>query len=260
MKKGVSYIDIAISAGIFILYLLFVFVTLRPGIKEDVKGDYLIQIVENGFYQTAFINISKYPLFVDIENLWGPNLDGVIELSGFPFSWTENKTKILGKNNELKIFNITFDSQINKSNLTILDNSNNLKTGQNLFGLFHSENFNFTPDFSSPGSGITPRIRNPTHLNFTVGVAERSFGIGNQTIFNLKDITYDQTKSNINFPEEKEFFITIYDATNTDKALFGYGSSAQPDLEKFIFVLQWSDILIKDDGNSIPVIVNVRAW
>ena len=43
MKKGLSYIDISISAGIFILYLLFVFVTLRPGIKEDISGGYLLQ-------------------------------------------------------------------------------------------------------------------------------------------------------------------------------------------------------------------------
>src|SRR3989344_6689523 len=108
MKKGLSYIDISISAGIFVLYLLFVFVTLRPGIKEDIGGGYLLQIVQRGFYDKVFINVSKYPLFINYHT-FNPACDPestndpcIIELKDFPFNWTENTTLVKDNSTILK--------------------------------------------------------------------------------------------------------------------------------------------------------------
>src|SRR3989338_9043170 len=214
MKKGVSYIDVAISAGIFILYLLFIFVTLRPGIKEDISGEYLLQIISSGLNNKISMNISKYPLFINYHtenpiDPWDPNNEDVIvELKGFPFNWTENKTNILDKYYAPVIFNIT---------------RHDLNT-----------------------------------LNLTLKTREIIFGIGEEKLNNTND-DYQQLKQKFNFPEDKDFIIIVYEGKSPNNIIYSYSKIIPTETEKHIFVLQWSDILIKKDGTTIPIIINIRT-
>ena len=39
MKKGLTYIDVAISMGIFVIYGLFVFIIFKPAIEEEYDDE-----------------------------------------------------------------------------------------------------------------------------------------------------------------------------------------------------------------------------
>lgn len=271
MKKGVSYVDVAISASIFILYLLFIFVTLKPGIKEDIKGDYLLQIISSKLSNKIIMNMSKYPLFINyhdgnINDPWDPNNENVIvEFTKFPFNWSENKTKILDKNyNDIK-FNIT-PSQ-NTLNLTIEATRFNLIFGSpddqpDTFFITNSDDFNFSANFAEPPANQHPRLINDDNnnfYNFRFGTKEIIFGIGEEKLNNTND-DYQQLKQEFNFPEDKEFAFTVYEGKSPNNVIYSYSKVIPTETEKNIFVLQWSDLLIKKDGTTIPIIINLRAW
>ena len=39
MKKGLTYVDIAVSVGIFIIYGVFLFIMFRPAIEEEFDDE-----------------------------------------------------------------------------------------------------------------------------------------------------------------------------------------------------------------------------
>lgn len=271
MKKGVSYIDVAISAGIFILYMLFIFVTLKPGIKEDISGEYLLQIVNSNFNNKISTNLSKYPLFINYEamepNGWDPgdpsSGEVIVELKGFPFNWSENRTKVLDKNYEEIIFNITKHNS-NIINLTLEADKFNLRFNPpdddpDVFFLIYSPDFNSSADFSRPSATQRPRIINPNNFYFRLGTKETIFGIGEEKLNNTND-NYQQLKQEFNYPKDKEFIITVYESKSPNNIIYSYSKVIPTETEKNIFVLQWSDILIKKDGTTIPIIINIRTW
>src|SRR3989338_4190469 len=265
MKKGLSYIDISISEGIFILYFLFVFVTLRPGIKEDISGNYLLQIVQRGFYDKVFINVSKYPLFIDYHTS-NPSCDPestndpcIIELEDFPFNWVENTT-LVKDNATVLNFNITNDSRTDLINLSFKTNRIRFsKPTPDIFYLLHSPDFNLSINPNEPPVDERPRIISGVNLDYKIGVKEILYGIGKDKLINLnKD--YNALKNEIKYPTDKEFSITIYDGSNPQNAIYNYTGIIANQTEKYIFVLQWSDVLINNEGNTVPVIINLRAW
>lgn len=273
MKKGVSYVDVAISAGIFIIYLLFIFVTLKPGIKEDIKGDYLLQIVSSNLNEKISMNLSKYPFFINYSEMdpggWDPTNGGdvIVELKGFPFNWSENKTLMLDKNYRNNYANMNFNitkHDTNTMNLTFIANSNNLRfnpplTDHDVFFLIHSEDFNLSADFSQPSATQTPRILSKDNFGFRFGTKETIFGIGEEKLLNTKN-NYQQLKQEFNFPFDKEFSFTVYEGKNPNSIIYSYSEVIPTETEKNIFVLQWSDILIKKNGETIPIIINIRTW
>ena len=46
MKKGINYIDWVIAIGIFIVYIIFIFVVFKPGIRDPSSPSYMIDIVK----------------------------------------------------------------------------------------------------------------------------------------------------------------------------------------------------------------------
>ncbi|MBS3147065.1 hypothetical protein J4471_05230 [Candidatus Woesearchaeota archaeon] len=280
MKKGVSYIDISVSAGIFILYLLFIFVTLRPGIKEDIKGEYLIQILQRALYNNITMEVEKYPLFIyydpgyDLGGPLGIATEGIIVMDNFPFTWRytdylleENTTRIndtILSTDEGISFNIKpMPGNPDKYTLTmrVQDLIPSLST-PNTFWIIHSSSFNLTPDdgvdFGDPPDTETPRILTPDHYFYQFGVRESLFGINLEAANNLiKDTT--KLKKDFNFPDRRNFDIIIYKGDD-GSILYRYLQNPFDETEKSIFVLQWSDSLIQSDGTTVPIIVNLRAW
>ena len=64
-KKGISYVDWAISLGIFLVFTLTIFVLFKPHVIEDYSTEYLISIAEQGIRENSSYEINNYPLFVD---------------------------------------------------------------------------------------------------------------------------------------------------------------------------------------------------
>ena len=113
MKKGSSHVDWAISLALFLLYLAWFFILIRPayiGQGEDVS----LSSIENRFLDQTSWTVQKIPLFVSSNND-DPAAPVMVTL---PFSWNES--------------NVTMDEAF-----SIYDNSlffvPELSQGKNLF-------------------------------------------------------------------------------------------------------------------------------
>lgn len=64
-KKG-DHVDWAISMGIFLLYLVGLFILLRPGITPVYEPDGLLQILENNLMKEVTYEVREIPLFIEL--------------------------------------------------------------------------------------------------------------------------------------------------------------------------------------------------
>lgn len=62
-KKG-DHVDWAISMGIFLLYLIGLFILLRPGVTPTYKPEGLLQILETNLMNEITYEVREIPLFV----------------------------------------------------------------------------------------------------------------------------------------------------------------------------------------------------
>ena len=67
-KKG-SHVDWAISIGIFLVYLIGLFILLRPGVTPVHKPEGLLNILEDRFNEEVMWEVREIPLFIDICKL-----------------------------------------------------------------------------------------------------------------------------------------------------------------------------------------------
>src|SRR3989338_4697839 len=64
-KRGIGHhLDWIIGISLFILYILFVIVTLKPGVQPLQKGSTLVDIVQDRFMQNVIWKVTKVPLSI----------------------------------------------------------------------------------------------------------------------------------------------------------------------------------------------------
>lgn len=250
MKKGAGHIDWAISIGIFITYLLLLFVFVRPGQIEEYQGDILLSIVEQNFkneFTGVYWRLLEIPIFVNTTYIIGTQ--DTLSIDSFPFS--------ADKFNEGNI--IILDSDLNSLPLNLEDTTQDRELIFNvedfeinkklIYKVIHSKSFNLTP--------IDPIYTSVANIsNATVfGIGEILIGISEDNFEELsKD--YNKLKADWRYPKLKDFSITISDNNEVLLSL----NSVQPPENVNIYVLQWSDFILYNDTTKKSVTVNVKAW
>ncbi len=66
-KKGLSHVDWAMSLGIFILYLAWFFIFVRPMLSSPQTADVLLDILDEGVSETIFQDVHRIKVFIDTE-------------------------------------------------------------------------------------------------------------------------------------------------------------------------------------------------
>ncbi|MFH0798406.1 MAG: hypothetical protein V1906_03275, partial [Candidatus Woesearchaeota archaeon] len=66
-KRGASHADWAVSMGIFIVYILSMFIMVQPGAQKVFREDNLIKIVEEGIMGASEYAIEKTPIYVTLK-------------------------------------------------------------------------------------------------------------------------------------------------------------------------------------------------
>ena len=66
-KKAVTQVDWAVSMGIFLIYVLSMFVMIQPGIQPFNKKETMVNIAEKQLQLDAYYNITRIPLFITIS-------------------------------------------------------------------------------------------------------------------------------------------------------------------------------------------------
>ncbi len=245
MKKGMSYIDLVMSVGIFVIYSVFLFVILKPGIQEEFDSDYLPSIIKQGIVEDAFWNITELPIFIDSVN---PTPVGQTRLVSvlLPFNWTTEHITLL--NSTYGVLDSLIDDSV--TGTLRLNFTTELDLGMNAFTLLYS------PDINNPmqsPSGIA--LDEGVEYTYQIGVVESTLGLSETKFNGLAE--YDSLKEQWAYPSSKEFEIMIYNAS--DNSLL-YSINEAQIMENKVYTMRWSTNLLHPDSQKEAILINIKTW
>jgi len=243
-KKG-DHIDWIISIGIFLVFLMTIFVILKPGIIPEYKNDLLFSIVEENLknegrdlitndYLGIYWTLYKTPLFVNTEEC--------VKID-FPFSGNEKFNKVYVKKPDTI-------SPAGSVSGNLLRASESKK-----YDLLHSkESFSLvsTQPCTKP-DGSDPDILDEG--DYTYGTTESFNGISLTKINNLRSQGYTNLKTKWNYPAIKEFKINV---GNTPTDVVGF--SGDPPIDVPVYTKSWSDWVLYEDGSRMSKTVTIMVW
>ena len=242
MKKGMTYVDLAISLGIFVIYSVFLFTILRPAIQEEFDEDYLTSIVQQGMLNDTFWTITKLPVFIDLTNQAAEGEAKLINVS-LSFNWTTNNIILLNSTNSV------LDSKI-------IDEEDMLQFASALdYSDMNSFTLLYSPDLINSNDNPTGNLLGDGNYTYQIGVPEFASGLSEAKFNNLS--SYEELKEQWSYPTEREFEIVIFNATDNDEL---YSLHKVETLERIVYVLQWSTNLLLDNSEVNPILVRIRAW
>ena len=285
MKRGSTDIDWVIAIVLFIIFLLSIFVFLKPGIVQPHKPESLLDIVEDklrnessskgiGIYWTLY----ETPLYIENKDIT------VIKCIKIPFTYGWNK-------NEFDVYKITGDTSTppdpnnlpdpNKENPLpfYIDGENiviktALTNSKDIFIIESSKNdlfsgkggdLNFDVDCASEVIDQIETVgpEEIIHFQYSYGVTDPINGISLDAIQNIRSNYLDPTKYNdelkpkYGFPLLKEFSVYIKGSDYPNIQPF---EPVQPEVDANVFVREWSDFILEPNGIRKPVNVNIRVW
>lgn len=264
-KKGDGHVDWIISIGIFLVFLLSIFVIIKPGIEpnydyntlldnleEHVKGDFnWASDYFGGFYW----NLYKIPLYIK----GGTVTSGCIKID-FPYSATKGGLNVYSTeivNGEEILTPIKRDF----SNNNLFIDVTNLNSDYKKFMIYYSDN----PVYGEYHSGSSQEnigncVDNSNGaFDYNLGINEKTSGVAEGVLgllkLNDKAFYKDKLKRYYGYPQSKEFSITI--TTNSDT--FTY-EPIKPDVKSNVYVREWGDYILNYDGTRTPVKVSIKVW
>lgn len=237
-KRGIGHhIDWIIGTSVFLLYIVFVIVTLKPGVKPLNEGEVLLDMVQDNFIANVSWNITKVPLNI----IGSPTVpcNSLFSIS-FPYDWSNSNTRIYNKNNQ------QIDFGISGSNLVVYyGNEAQIKRE---YILLHSTDSLFNGMGSSKTSVCTDS-------NYIYGVPELLRGLSSTRIGHLKtyaETNYEQLKNDWkHYPKTSDFSITVENNKIVGKA---------PPANANVYVRQLVEFELKDTGEKVPVDIIIKAW
>lgn len=277
-KKGDGHVDWIISIGIFLIFLLSIFVIIKPGvepnydyntlldnIEEHVKGDFKIESLFDiskfdfeGFYWTLY----KTPLFFQ-EFTPGGQRSECITID-FPYDIAEDKInvyKIKSTDNSL----IALSRKLSSNNLYIKEEEGGSWDKINGYLIYFSNN----KVYNGKGIPLSENIdtsqitciesTNGVNFNYNLGISENVRGVSEDVLIFLRSKDknyYDKLKEIYGYPQSKEFSITI--TKETDES-FTY-EPIKPDVKSNVYVREWGDYILNYDGTRTRVKVSVKVW
>jgi len=247
MKKGLDYVDWAMSVGIFIIYIILLFTVFKPQLQKDYSEDFLLNIVENNIKENLYDNLEKYPLFIELTGT--PEGNYLIKIPDLPpnSKWQVENTTVINPNFEflktqvIEGISINFDSSLTSP-------------GKNTFYILHSNKIKFHTDIPS-----NPNLLNDpdTQFDYQIGVGELIYGLSYNKTESLEP-DYEKLKEQWNFPSQRDFSIKVYNFSSI-YPMIDY-THVNPPKEKNIYVRQWSTWLLNNNSIQTPVWINIQVW
>ncbi len=208
-KKGSTHVDWAISMGIFLTYVLSMFILIQPGIEPIQKNDQLIDIVEKNMMDDIEVSIAKMP--VKLINVAG---NAIVTLNGeLPFKRENNFASM--STDDLTLYSATagYDGGEYLTSITF-----HTSAASELVYILESDKDDFVFDVSTIEGG-TP-VTLPEDLppdpekTFRLGAAEVIKGTSRDKIDNLcsDDMNADAYEAQLDkwgFPINKRFLIRV---------------------------------------------------
>ncbi len=277
-KKGASHADWAISLGIFLVYILSLFLIIQPGVEPIYREDALLQIVEDAFLGEMNSTITRATLMITpvVGNYEVPDTGEVrvVALEGFPF--TDPNTNHYAVNTSVpgkRVINHETGDMFSTDTL-FFTSEIEADASKNMFYLLHSQDY----DYDQAGLGVScttnkvsaiPGVcddNDAANFTLTMGATEVLKGLGKDKIDAVACSTkeeYEALKSKWNFPFNKEFDM-YYVMGSSPKygmdEIIPICTVVNPGNQTSVFVNEFGSWLLDADGNRQAVRVNIRIW
>lgn len=257
--RAASHVDWAISIGIFLLYVLSIFIFIQPGVEPVQRNDLLVDFLETSLKKDAYHTIKETPLFINLTNADTGDYKLFIKFdrnNEFPFPGNEVDFAIINTTNDFLKFSLSqsgeedvkrfkFDSYVEKNKL-------------NVFYLLYSNELKYDND--NPQQEI--EIKDGENFTYSFGVTADLYGISVRNLTNLNQ-DFESLKVSWNLPLNKDFSILLANTSKLqyakEEVIFFYNYS-DPFEQADVFVKEWRDFILNKNGQLDPVIMNIRIW
>lgn len=257
-KKGLIHVDWAISMGIFIVYILGMFIFLRPGVTPIHKPEALLDSVEENLKDSIYWTVKKTPLYVDNCMAGGVFEPCNIQVSadGWSFSKSEGSDGETYDTGSILRFSLSCTGEADGKEITdpdvIIDLTYYLDPlveetiPRNVLANLQLE----VSDF--------PQCK--AHLMAT----ENMMGISSGLRDSLKAKSFEEVVGSDMwaFPAEKSLAVytytsaTVSDRLNWDRIVW----KQEPGAEQNIFIREWKDRIVNEDGSNEPLTIHIEIW
>ncbi len=240
MKRGIVQIDWIVSFGIFIIFLLLIFIWFGPGLSQDYSDEYLKTVAEKGFKEASFDYVYRYPIFIEGQG------NKVYEV--------ELPNRVKGANiSQISLWDegLGFIDERELDGDKIKFKYNPITGGVSTLYLLYSDSFNLTN--VAPTGGLA------TNYNATVGVEERFFVFFDEKFNALKNMSYLDFKKALKYPVKKDIAVYIYDNmdfSNLNNSYEVYNATENDN----VFVVSWADKRIINGGEFDDLAILIKVW
>ncbi|MBT6995061.1 hypothetical protein HN865_02770 [Candidatus Woesearchaeota archaeon] len=246
-KRGLSHIDWVISFGVFVIFLLLLFIWFGPSLTTEYSEEYLGGIASKGFKDASYHEVFRYPVFSE----------PIIGATNVAFRFILPEA-FIGQDIErfsmVDIAGNNIDKRgIDGSNYFVFRDDFFVPGVVNEYSLFYSEFFDVPA--VSPGWAIG----HETKSNTTLGVNERLYGFSERRFNDLVLLDYDDFKKELKYPKTRNVGVYVYDSVDFSTLLYNYNVS-EPTENDNVYVVSWSDVLINEDGSIDQITVLVKTW
>lgn len=149
-KRGLNQVDWAISLGIFLIYIAWFFIIIRPVvdqnmdamplsniIKEDLNNEIAWQIEKTPIFIKSSYNLTDHPIFLNFTPAYGENKFSM--LNDKEYFYYDNKIMVIADANDF-FWIVESNATYNKTDyyFDIVKNADTVSTGKNLSIKFNS--------------------------------------------------------------------------------------------------------------------------
>lgn len=259
-KKALSYVDLAVSAGVFILYLVIAIAIFKPGIKSDFRPDILTSIVEENIKNEIYWQAQRIPIFIN--------------QGSFPVALDDSRNMVL---------EFPFDkSQINNTNSRVLDVnlqqlsfdiankiSNNLSV-QFTFKLSNANKKSLVYLAYFPGANLSSN-QDPNQIplfagaefTYKYGVKETLKGVSPDKFASFNSLDYAVTKRKWGYPDSRDFSVEIFQGTNITESsnpIYSYQKAYPATKEVSVYAIEYADLILYENTTRQVVTVRIKTW
>ena len=281
-KRGASHADWAVSMGIFIIYILSMFIMVQPGAQKVFREDNLIQIVEEGIRNASSYTIERTPLYITLHNqppnhiVSGSSLD--FKLSGIDVplaNGNDDDFKLLDStgavvpitifvaNGKATAFYFTYT-------FTSVDYEKPYR-----FDLYYLKGkYTDTPEHPEPSytddGNLDNDVSNPPEFTSNFGSTEKIIGYDETIIAGLcANPDYKAFKANLGYPSTKDFTIYYVKAAAPGESVpvqYDYNSrtpvceAVEPYQQASVFVKELVESFMDINGIKTQSRINIRVW
>lgn len=258
-KKGASHADWAISLGIFLVYVLGLFIMIQPGVTPVFRNDNLMNIVRTSFMDNQVI-MTKTPIYIsDVvplgDGCTSYKYDIELDLKEGDYELIDSDRESIDFEETKKGIRFEDTSKENAIFYLLYSDADIFKEGHVTI-LRREDLFDGRLVLSSKTCDVT--------FEYSIGSEVSTKGFSKSVLASLscanKD-SYENLKDKWNFPPNKDFMFMIYDGAGYMYGEPTYECSVADVYEQAdVFVDEFVIYVFENDGTLKPMRVNMRVW